>query len=128
MPRYIDIDKMNKWDRELNGCDGIENCLGKRLSDCRDCYYNNGGAEDVAPVVHSLWECEYCNDEWYGMSYKCGICGESMIGKSNYCPNCGAKMDGELMLYSYEEKIEMYKQMEAVEKFCGDDYWERLEK
>lgn len=86
MARYIDIDKMNEWDRESNGCEGIENCLGKRLSDCRDCYYNNGGAEDVAPVIHAGWfKSNY--------DYICTNCFIYSKGYHNYCPNCGAKMD-----------------------------------
>ena len=91
MARYVDLDKVDEHKNSYCNTTSITHCN----RDCAECFYDNGGAEDVAPVVHAKWGSENCDDEWWGMSYKCGICGDSMIGKSNYCPNCGAKMDKE---------------------------------
>lgn len=86
MARYIDIDKMNEWQGNPNGCGGTEDCTG--FSDCKECYYNNGGAEEVAPVVHSSWRTLYKYS-------KCNNCGQRSTVQSNFCPNCGAQMDKE---------------------------------
>lgn len=84
MPRYIDIDKMNGWTEVDHESCSRDSC-GSCDYDCNECYYNNGGEEDVAPVVHSSWRtlCGYS---------KCNTCGQRSIKQSNYCPNCGAKM------------------------------------
>lgn len=91
MARYIDIDKMTEWTEvERESC-SRENCISADL-DCNECYYNHGGAEDVAPVIHA---------EWVGidddpMKFRCSKCSEMYWGiRRNFCPNCGAKMDKE---------------------------------
>lgn len=92
MSRYIDIDKFGKY---INtSCDDVENCT----KECYECYYNNGGAEDVAPVVHAKWkilENDYAYDDMF--TYECSNCLSELCMTSDafapYCCNCGAKMD-----------------------------------
>lgn len=92
MARHIDIDKMNKWMSNPEGCGGVGYCLGGMLSDCNECYYKHGGAEDVTPVIHAKWEHK---DGIYGVVY-CSNCGfELKYNNTNFCPDCGAKMDKE---------------------------------
>lgn len=82
MARYIDIDKYDNFNNEC----GQIYCNGQF---CIDCYYNNGGAEDVAPVVHAEWE-------HHGVCIlACSNCHDTIMCDrvSNYCPNCGAIMD-----------------------------------
>lgn len=51
MARYIDIDKM----REYNCPRLFESGEACPDEGCAECFYNNGGAEDVAPVGHAKW-------------------------------------------------------------------------
>lgn len=99
MPRYIDIDKMNMWTEVDQESCSRENCASTDY-DCNECYYNNGGSEDVAPVIHSKWGTSYFEDG-YKVNMTCLNCGEHFsadyndTNKYNYCPNCNAKMDKE---------------------------------
>lgn len=80
MARYIDIDKLENY------ClDCIHNIRRECEGNCVKCYYNNGGAEDVAPVIHAKWILTL-----YG--WRCSACEELSVHNKNYCPNCGAKM------------------------------------
>ena len=91
MARYIDIDKMKRWTEVDQKSCSSENCAGIDY-DCNECYYNNGGGEDVAPVVHAEWEHK---DGIYGVAF-CSNCGfELKYNNTNFCSNCGAKMDKE---------------------------------
>lgn len=97
MERYIDIDKMKKWTEVDQSSCSRERCASTNY-DCNECYYNNGGAEDVAPVIHAKWiEKEWAEefDNRLISNYECSNCKEWLRDKSNYCPNCGAKMDKE---------------------------------
>ena len=85
MARYIDIDKFKKWATVYVDFCGDKDCIEEGII-CDECYYEHGGAEDVAPVVHSSWR------KLYGYS-KCNNCGQRSTIQTNYCPNCGAKMD-----------------------------------
>lgn len=97
MPRYIDIDKMNRWTEVDQESCSRDNCASRDY-DCNECYYNNGGAEDVAPVVHAKWERienpYLCSDMF---TYECSNCREQLCmvpeNIALYCPGCGAKMD-----------------------------------
>ena len=99
MGRYIDIDKMTEWTEVDRESCSRENCISANL-DCNECFYNNGGAEDVAPVIHSSWNISYFEDG-YKVNMICLNCDEcfsadySVSECYNYCPNCGAKMDKE---------------------------------
>lgn len=84
MARYVDLDKAENYrincriQNIRNGCGG----------DCLKCYCNNGGIEEVAPVVHAKWEWSYHKDE-----SECSNCGHWSVAETNYCPNCNAKMN-----------------------------------
>lgn len=84
MARYVDIDKMREFICPEVWTSG-ENCPDEG---CSECFYNNGGAEDVAPVDHA---------EWFKSNYDfiCTNCGIHSKDYHNYCPDCGAKMDKE---------------------------------
>ena len=91
MARYIDVNKFKEWIRIDHDCCKRIDCKSVHY-DCTDCYYNHGGAEDVAPVVHARWsdEREYCHN------FICSNCGK--LNNNNfdeYCKHCGAKMDKE---------------------------------
>lgn len=128
MARYIDLDKVAEHKNSYCNTTSITHCN----RDCAECFYSNGGAEDVVPVIHAKWIdvkvaegeppvvlCPICE------MYFCDIINNHHY-MYHYCPNCNAKMDGE-PIYSYEEKIELYKQLETLEKLCGADNWERIE-
>lgn len=89
MARYIDIDKMKRWTEVDQKSCSRENC-GSTDYDCNECYYNNGGAEDVEPVVHARWKRNIAD------FFVCSNC-HYIYGSREYayCPNCGAKMDNE---------------------------------
>lgn len=99
MARYIDIDKMKRWTEVDQQSCSRERCASTSY-DCNECYYNNGGAEDVAPVIHAKWkilENEYAYDDMF--TYECSNCLSELCMSSDafapYCPNCGAKMNKE---------------------------------
>lgn len=96
MPRYIDIDKMNRWtevDQECCSRDSCDSCD----YDCNECFYNNGGAEDVAPVVHAKWV------PWEEL-YECSNCGFALKdNRAKYCQHCGAKMDEVIKMTNFDE-------------------------
>lgn len=82
MARYIDIDKLQEFNCESIDCSG---------NGCAECYYNNGGAEDVAPVVHAKWIKKITP---MGRASFCTNCDyATFVSTKKYCPNCGAKMD-----------------------------------
>lgn len=54
MARYIDVDKMH----EFNCPEIWKSGEGCPDEDCAECFYNNGGAEDVAPVGYCK-NCKY---------------------------------------------------------------------
>ena len=98
MPRYIDIDKMNKWTEVDQQSCSRENCVSTSY-DCNECYYNNGGAEDVTPVVHAEWLPMTNPIEWHDgrEHFECSNCGiyHAPLKNERYCPYCAAKMDKE---------------------------------
>lgn len=88
MPRYIDLDKVDEHINSYCNTTSVTHCN----RDCAECFYNNGGAEDVAPVVHAEWfekksmiYCSNCASSWEA----------GYINDFKYCPHCGAKMDKE---------------------------------
>lgn len=93
MARYIDLDKFENYYLDCIHYNRQE-CGGT----CTICYYNYGGVEEVAPVIHSSWDISYFEDG-YKVNMKCLNCGKyftadySKLEHYNYCPNCGAKMD-----------------------------------
>lgn len=120
MAKYINIEKFENTSPYCPNCGN--NC--ERECEFFRSIFAENIVEDVVPVVHANWV--GIDDD--PMGFRCSECGEMYWGlRRNFCPNCGAKMDSE-PIYSYEEKIELYKQMEVLEILCGDDYWERLEK
>lgn len=96
MARYIDIDKMNRWTEVDQKCCSRDNCASTDY-DCNECYYNNGGAEDVAPVIHAKWESKLADNGWKDVS--CSNCKHTINVDVHcsvdykYCPYCGAKMN-----------------------------------
>ena len=95
MLRYIDIDKMKRWTEVDQQSCSREHCASTSY-DCNECYYNNGGEEDVAPVVHSRWE-ELTDGGYLDPRMICSNCSNisTPLVSWKFCPNCGAKMDKE---------------------------------
>lgn len=91
MPRYVNLDKVEKFRRSYCNTTNMSHCN----RNCAECYYNNGGAEDVVPIVHAKWERVYRRIDYI---FLCSACMEIISIKNckyNFCPNCGAKMDKE---------------------------------
>lgn len=98
MARYIDIDKYDNYYYECNVPES-----GCKHTSCFECFYDNGGAENVVPAIHAKWiptgvQLLVKNSDFpsKGMSpidtYQCSNCNRASIG-GNYCSHCGAKMD-----------------------------------
>lgn len=86
MAKYIDVDKYKKWMQNKK-----EYCQPycKKSISCFECFYENDGKEDVAPIVHAKWERD--DEFWW-----CSNCDWNEVTvKTNYCSHCGAKMDGD---------------------------------
>lgn len=86
MGRYLDFDKVDLLDNEVL-------VYGKRVYDiaCGD----KLPFENVAPVVHALWEAipmRYEDDDPYQL-FKCSNCDYETHTLTNYCPYCGASME-----------------------------------
>lgn len=96
MARYIDADKMiyeirhNLWDWSCIDDIRTSLVLKQTITDIE-----NQPSEDVAPVVHAYWRCDFKTSEWHCTSCD-GIAlrmqGYPATALSEYCPHCGAKM------------------------------------
>lgn len=93
MARYIDLDKVTEHKNSYCNTTSITHCN----RDCAECFYNNGSAEDVVPVIHAEW-INKSSSSFDGVFekafplYVCTNCKRYSEVNFDFCPNCGAKM------------------------------------
>ena len=88
---------MNQNDEKvLSEIDGYE----KAMKAVHELILNNDLIENIQPVKHGRWICEFYNDVFDVYQADCSVCKRESTDKYDkisesyeYCPHCGARMD-----------------------------------
>lgn len=90
MARYIDLDKVNEYKNSYCNTTSVTHCN----RDCAECFYSNGGAEDVA--LERLTPLPPYKKEFATVViHYCPRCGEDLELHPNFCYNCGQAIEWE---------------------------------